>query len=256
MIALSMKEIEKYYAANKVLSSITFEINEGEKVAIVGRNGCGKTTLFKLIVGSEKYEKGMLALKKGIKLGYLEQVPAAFQGISVYSVLLGGVEEVTKLRAKMSELEKQMSHEKDEKLLEELVVRYGRLTAQYEGMDGYSVESRVDMVTTGLQISRSMYDMDFENLSGGEKTAIALAYRLALNQVINNLVSTIKTKDLIILDEPTDGFSEEQLDRLKVVLDELQIKQIIIVSHEAKVEGFVDNVIRIEKKNHVSKVFR
>ncbi|MEM4245214.1 MAG: hypothetical protein QXR60_03355, partial [Candidatus Nanoarchaeia archaeon] len=98
------------------------------------------------------------------------------------------------------------------------------------------------------------HEMDYVFLSGGEKTAAALAYRLALNQVINNLMSDIRTRDLIILDEPTDGFSSEQLDRVKDVLDELNVKQIIIVSHEAKIESFVDNVIKIQKMDHVSNV--
>ncbi len=98
------------------------------------------------------------------------------------------------------------------------------------------------------------HEMDYIFLSGGEKTAAALAYRLALNQVINNLMSDIRTRDLIILDEPTDGFSSEQLDRVKDVLDELDVKQIIIVSHEAKIESFVDNVIKIQKIDHVSSI--
>jgi len=98
------------------------------------------------------------------------------------------------------------------------------------------------------------YETDYAHLSGGERTAAALSYRLALNQVINNLMSEIKTKDLIILDEPTEGFSSEQLDRVKLVLQELNLKQIIIVSHEPKVESFVDNILRFEKKEHVSKL--
>ncbi|MBU2406839.1 MAG: SMC family ATPase, partial [Nanoarchaeota archaeon] len=104
------------------------------------------------------------------------------------------------------------------------------------------------------KIEQAGYDIDYIHLSGGEKTAAALAYRLALNQVINNLMSEIKTRDLLILDEPTDGFSDEQLDRMKIVLDELNIKQVIIVSHESKIESFVDNVIKLEKKEHVSRV--
>ncbi|MBU2634090.1 MAG: AAA family ATPase [Nanoarchaeota archaeon] len=102
------------------------------------------------------------------------------------------------------------------------------------------------------KIEQNGYDIDYSYLSGGEKTAIALAYRLSLNQVINNLMSNIKTRDLLILDEPTDGFSDEQLDRMKLVLDELNIKQVVIVSHESKIESFVDNVLRIEKKEHES----
>ncbi|MBI2673460.1 hypothetical protein HYX19_04310 [Candidatus Woesearchaeota archaeon] len=101
-------------------------------------------------------------------------------------------------------------------------------------------------------IEQNGHDIAYDYLSGGEKTACALAYRLALNQVINNLMSNIKTNDLLILDEPTDGFSDEQLDRMRDVLQDLKIKQIIIVSHEAKVEGFVDHIIRLQKKNHES----
>lgn len=103
-------------------------------------------------------------------------------------------------------------------------------------------------------IEQAGHEIEYDFLSGGERTAAALAYRLALNQVINSIVSTIKTKDLIVLDEPTEGFSSEQLDKLKFVLDELSIKQVILVSHESKIESFVDNVIRFEKKDHVSKV--
>lgn len=103
-------------------------------------------------------------------------------------------------------------------------------------------------------VEQNGYEIDYNFLSGGEKTAAALAYRLALNQIINNVVSIIKTNDLLILDEPTDGFSSEQLDRMKLVLDELKINQIIIVSHESKIESFVDHVLRFRKEGHISRL--
>ncbi len=103
-------------------------------------------------------------------------------------------------------------------------------------------------------IEQNGYESFIENLSGGEKTAVALAYRLALNRVINDVVQDIKTKELIILDEPTDGFSSEQLDRMKVVLDQLNMKQVILVSHESKIESFVQHVVRVQKEGHVSEV--
>ncbi len=103
-------------------------------------------------------------------------------------------------------------------------------------------------------IEQNGYETDIENLSGGERTAVALAYRLALNKVINNIIGEIKTKDILMLDEPTDGFSSEQLDKIRAVLEQLNIKQVIIVSHESKIESFVDNVIRINKNEHVSEV--
>lgn len=114
---------------------------------------------------------------------------------------------------------------------------------------------RIDQEFTPI-IEQGGYETDYLNLSGGEKTAAALAYRLALNQVINNLMTLIKTRDIIILDEPTDGFSEAQLDRLKLVLEELKIKQVILVSHESKIESFVDNIIRLNKKDHVSEIIK
>ncbi|MEK6939465.1 MAG: SMC family ATPase [Nanoarchaeota archaeon] len=101
-------------------------------------------------------------------------------------------------------------------------------------------------------IMQNGYEIVFSDLSGGEKTSAALAYRLALNKVINTMIHTINTKDLLILDEPTDGFSIEQLDKVREVLEKLQVRQTIIVSHETKIESFVNNVIRISKENHVS----
>lgn len=103
-------------------------------------------------------------------------------------------------------------------------------------------------------VEQNGYETELENLSGGEKTSCALAYRLALNKVINDFIGEIKTKDLIILDEPTDGFSSEQLDKIRIVLEQLNMNQVIIVSHESKIESFVDKVIRINKEEHVSKV--
>jgi len=81
-----------------------------------------------------------------------------------------------------------------------------------------------------------------------------LSYRLALNKVINDIVAEIKTKDIIMLDEPTDGFSTEQLDKVRDVLEQLNMKQVIIVSHESKIESFVENVIRVQKQDHASVV--
>jgi len=103
-------------------------------------------------------------------------------------------------------------------------------------------------------IEQNGYITEYTNLSGGEKTAVALAYRLALNRVINTMIDSIKTSQLLILDEPTDGFSSEQLDRIRDVIEELQLKQLILVSHEPKIDTFVDKVIKVYKEDHVSRV--
>ena len=103
-------------------------------------------------------------------------------------------------------------------------------------------------------IEQQDYELDYNFLSGGERTAIALAYRLALNQTINSLLSEIKTKGIVILDEPTDGFSQQQLDKMRDVLKELKVNQLIIVSHDQKIESFVDNIIRLKKEQGVTRI--
>jgi len=91
------------------------------------------------------------------------------------------------------------------------------------------------------------YEIDYEFLSGGERTAVALAYRLALNQVLNSILSKIKTTDIVILDEPTDGFASEQIDKMRDIFEQMNAKQLIVVSHEQKIEGFVDHVLKVDK---------
>ena len=101
-------------------------------------------------------------------------------------------------------------------------------------------------------IMQGDFELDYENLSGGERTAVALSYRLALNQILNSILSKIKTQGLVILDEPTDGFSTQQLDKVRDILQELNVNQLVIVSHDQKIEGFVDNVIKLKKEKGVS----
>ncbi len=112
-------------------------------------------------------------------------------------------------------------------------------------------EVQLDESFTPL-IRQGETEMEYSFLSGGERTAIALAYRLALNQTINSLISQIKTKDIIILDEPTEGFSEAQIEKIRDVLSEIRTNQLIIVSHEQKIEGFVDKTIRLKKEGESS----
>ncbi len=103
-------------------------------------------------------------------------------------------------------------------------------------------------------ITQNGFETAIDDLSGGERTAAALAYRFALNRVVNEVTDSMQTKDVIILDEPTDGFSDEQLERMRDVLLQLGVRQVIIVSHEQKLEGFVDHVMRVAKEAQVSSV--
>lgn len=123
----------------------------------------------------------------------------------------------------------------------------------FQMIAGESFEAQLDESFTPI-ILQGGIEMDYDFLSGGERTAVALAYRLSLNQTINSVLSQIKTKDLVILDEPTDGFSEAQINKIRDVLEELKIGQLIIVSHEQKIESFVDNIIRLKKTGDISAI--
>ncbi|MBW2977222.1 AAA family ATPase [Candidatus Woesearchaeota archaeon] len=120
-------------------------------------------------------------------------------------------------------------------------------------MEDENLNVRIDEQFTPLA-EQNGYEINISYLSGGERTSAALAYRLALNKVINDVMGTIKTKDVLILDEPTEGFSSEQLDKVREVLEQIGVKQIIVVSHENKIESFVNNVVRINKNEHVSEI--
>lgn len=117
-----------------------------------------------------------------------------------------------------------------------------------------NLEARIDENFTPI-VEQQGYEISYEALSGGERTAAALAYRLALNQIINHFMGKLKTRGLLILDEPTDGFSSEQLEKMKDILNELEFEQLILVSHESEVEDFVENVINFEKKDGITKVY-
>ncbi len=168
-------------------------------------------------------------------------------------------EEVRQQAAYLSELENWLTKKfiplvshTEKNVMIKLKAEFSKLFKQWFSMlvsDNFEV--RLDDDFTPI-IEQQDYEIDYVYLSGGERTAIALAYRLALNQVINSLLSKIKTKDLVILDEPTDGFSEAQLDKMRDVLQELNVSQLIIVSHERKIEDFVENVIKLKKDKGIS----
>lgn len=120
-------------------------------------------------------------------------------------------------------------------------------------IDDERITTRIDDSFTPV-IEQNSYETEFENLSGGEKTSVSLAYRLALHKALNDISSDIQTKGLLLLDEPTDGFSSEQIDKMKDLFEKLGTSQTIIVSHESKIESIADNVVRIAKTGHESSV--
>ncbi len=193
-------------------------------------------------------------LKKEIEV-FSRQIEEMRERILKTEKVMEKLENITKLEDWISKNFTSLISFAERNVMIRLKSEFSRLFAEWFSMlvsDIFEVSLNEEFTPI---IHHQDYELDYSYLSGGERTAIALAYRLSLNQVVNSLLSKIKTKDVVILDEPTDGFSDAQLDKMRDVLRQLEVKQLIIVSHEPKIESFVENVIRFKKENGVSRIF-
>ncbi|SDW89605.1 ATPase components of ABC transporters with duplicated ATPase domains [Paenibacillus sp. PDC88] len=230
MIIMNGQNIQKYHGANLVLNDVTIEVHEGEKVGLIGANGSGKSTLLSLIARLEKPDKGLLTVKKEARVGYLPQIPAAFEKLTVYEVLSHGFSRLADCRQKMSRMEQQMGDPAvaaDPDALERLLHKYAVLQEEYERGGGYEIDASIDQVATGLGIKKLMYSRPFDTLSGGEKTRIVLASQL------------IMKPELLLLDEPTNHLDLEGMEWLEQFLRQYS-GACIIVSHD---RFFLDRVV-------------
>lgn len=215
MIRIAANNIDKYYGANKVLDGLTLEIFEGEKVGILGPNGAGKSTLLKILTLSESVDGGELFLTRGIKIGALDQMPTYPSDWTVKMCLLSAFKTLQDIKNEMSVIEEKLTISEDEKLLK----RYGELSHAYEHGGGYEIDNAIEDIQAGFNLDENMLLKKFEQLSGGEKTRVAMATMLLTPQ------------DVIILDEPTN-----HLDLFMIEWLENYIKNykgtVIVISHD------------------------
>lgn len=229
MIEISVKGLCKYFGVTNVFDDINFEVQTGERVGLIGRNGTGKTTVFKIIAGLEqldKFDKGSISIRKDATIGYLDQIPQYPKGSKTIDVLKEAFNEVTEVRDKMMDLEKQMMVS-DNKDIENIMKKYGELQHLFEHMGGYEIDEKVNKISIGLKISDEMKQREFNTLSGGEKTTILLGKIL------------LQSPDILLLDEPTNHLDVESIEWLEDFLWEYK-GTVIIVSHD---RYFLDKVV-------------
>lgn len=226
MIEIGIRNLSKYYGANKVIENITFEVKTGERIGLIGQNGSGKTTLFKIIAGLEEYNGGELTLRKGATIGFLEQIPLYPEGYEVIDVLKIPFEDVYKIKRDMEKLESKMSNMKG-KELDIIMNKYGRLQQDFENMGGYDIEEKINRVSKGLHFDASFLNKKFSLLSGGEKTIVMLGKQL------------LENPDILLLDEPTNHLDFEAIDWLENFLNEYS-GTVMIISHD---RYFLDKVV-------------
>ncbi len=226
MIELNVSNLVKYYGANKLFENISFEVKTGERIGLIGQNGCGKSTLMKILMGTEEYQSGEISLRKENKLGYLNQIPVYENSTTTLEILRMAFEPADRIRREMVELEEKMGHlEGDE--LQRIMNQYAKLLERYEHLHGYEIETRIDKITEGLQINEAMKEMCFERLSGGEKT------RVILGKIL------LEEPDILLLDEPTNHLDLATIEWLEGFLREYR-GAALIISHD---RYFLDHVV-------------
>ncbi|MDQ6419421.1 ATP-binding cassette domain-containing protein [Paenibacillus sp. LHD-117] len=242
MLTINCQNVKKYNAAQLVLENVTFELHHGEKAGLVGRNGCGKTTLLRMIAKLDSPDEGMLAISKSARIGYLRQMPDLAPGTTVRDMLVIGFKELLDCRARMTDLESEMSSpELGAERLETLLAEYAKLQERFERDGGYELEARIDGVADGLGIPREWYSRAYDSLSGGEKTKVGLASEL------------LREPELLLLDEPTNHLDMGAVEWL----EEFLLKYggaCLIVSHD---RYFLDRVVTkiVELEDGESTVF-
>ena len=226
MIELSIDSLMKFYGANKIFENITFDIKTGEHIGLIGKNGCGKTSIFRILMNMEEHQAGNISIRKGCKLGYLNQIPEYEEETSVMDVIQMAFEIIYELHSKMDELEHQMIYLKDQEL-EKAILEYSRLQEQYELGGGYELETKINKITEGLKITQDLKQMRFNRLSGGEKTRVILAKLL------------LEEPDILLLDEPTNHLDLNTIIWLESFLKDYK-GAALIISHD---RFFLDNVV-------------
>ncbi len=216
MVDISVKNLTKFFVIGEyLLDGLSFDIQEGERVAILGRNGCGKTTLFKILTGEMDYDGGEVYVNPSKRLGLISQIPRFPEGYSVDDVLRTAFTEVTGVRRKMEALERDMANGATAQQL----VEYDKLVSKFEAGGGYDMDVEMDKVCNGLGISSQQRSQTFDSLSGGEKTRVNLA-RLLLEKT-----------DILLLDEPTNHLDLRSVEWLESYIHSFK-GTVLAISHD------------------------
>lgn len=217
--------VKSFEVGHNVLDGLSFQIDQGERVGLLGRNGAGKTTLFKLLTGELDCDEGQITIGQGRRVGLISQIPVYPAGYTVEDVLRSAFARLQKLAEEMESLTARMAAgESDPAILK----RYGALSERFEVFGGYDTDVAVNKIASGLSISREMRAQLFDSLSGGEKTRVNLG-RLILEDT-----------DILLLDEPTNHLDLHATEWLEEYIRRFR-GTVVAISHD---RYFLDRAVK------------
>ena len=232
MIDIAISDLVKEFeVGKKILDGLTFQVDSGERVGLLGKNGCGKTTLLRILTGQLDWDEGEVVLAPDKRVGLISQIPVYPAGYTVEDVLDTAFRPLREMEEEMEQLAARMERGEDPALLR----RYDQLTAAFEAGGGYDTDTRKNKVCSGLQIGPGMREQLFDRLSGGEKTRVNLGLLI------------LEDTDILLLDEPTNHLDLKATEWLEEYLDKFK-GTVLAVSHDRWfLDRVVDRVIEIQE---------
>lgn len=223
---LSCQGITKSFGTDNILNNISFQIDQGEKLAIVGNNGAGKSTLLKIITGELDADAGNVVLAKDTTVGYLAQYQNDAASGTIYDIVYSAREDIINIKNQLQDMEEQMKHLTGDDL-DNLLIKYHSLTDTYEHMEGNTYDSLVSGVLRGLGFADEDFTKKMEELSGGQKTRVSLGMLL------------VKKPDILLLDEPINHLDLRSIQWLETYLSNYK-GAMILVAHD---RYFLDKIV-------------
>lgn len=234
---LFVRNLSKAYGAITVLEDISFVVNSGDRVGIVGSNGAGKTTLLSILVGQETADAGSFSFAPSTEVGYLPQTTPEFYGRTMQDLVYESLGNLRQLEERMRALESAMSAAAGEQLAG-MMQEYDLVSTRFQDQGGYAIDHKIDAILDGLRIAYIARDREMQTLSGGEKARVGLATLL------------LRSPDLLLLDEPTNHLDVASLEWLETYLARYK-GAILLVSHDRQfLNRAVNQIFEIDEHTH------
>lgn len=245
MILLQVQQVARYFGADTLFENVSLDVSDNSRIALVGRNGVGKSTLLKMIIGNESPDAGQITKKKGLTIGYLAQNTGLESDKTIYAEMLSVFERLQIMEKNLHEMEEKIADQgadHSSSAYSQLLNQYDQLLHDFEEQNGYGYEAKVRSVLHGFHFEQEDYDRKISSLSGGQKTRLALA-KLLLEQ-----------RDLLILDEPTNHLDIDTLTWLEGYVQNYK-GALLIVSHD---RYFLDRIVNevYEISHHHSSYYK